>query len=186
MGVSYESLVEELAADKIGRFREDVEVSWVSPTTGLPGKCVPYRYKRGFTHGQRYPAGWSSHLEVHPGVDTIAPLGSSVFAAADGVVLRAAIGGGTWGGLIIIGHDNGFVSRYGHVIDMEIRPGQEVSAGTKLGGVGGPPHFVAHLHFEIVSRKLYEVSYWDWWDGRMKDWSRNQSFYLDPEIEIGG
>lgn len=87
----------------------------------------------------------------HTGTDYAAPMGTPVRAIGDGVVVSAGWQGG-YGNMIDIRHDNGYVSRYGHLNHFArgIHPGTRVSMGSTIGYVGmtgwatGP-----HLHFEI-------------------------------------
>ncbi|PCE63766.1 peptidoglycan DD-metalloendopeptidase family protein [Sediminicola luteus] len=85
----------------------------------------------------------------HGGIDIRAKLGSPVVAAADGIVIKA-VEQGNWGKLIIISHANGFETWYAHLDAFDIKNGQSVSQGERIGKAGetglatGP-----HLHFEI-------------------------------------
>jgi murein DD-endopeptidase MepM/ murein hydrolase activator NlpD len=88
----------------------------------------------------------------HPGVDILAPIGTPIWAALGGKVLRAE-GSSTTGGygnLITIQHANGLETRYAHQQAVELRVGQTVTQGQVIGHVGmtgkttGP-----HLHFEV-------------------------------------
>ena len=180
----YDELVAELGRDGAGNFRDGARIEYVSPLTGAPGACIPAGVHRPFRHGQQYPPGWPAHLQVHVGVDGAGAIGTPIYAAAEGVVLDAAKGGGTWGNLVNIGHDDGLVTRYAHLDKILCTPGGAVYRGQRIGTMGGPPHFAPHLHFEVVRRALYEASFWDWWDGRLRNWKRNQGFYIDPEIHI--
>jgi murein DD-endopeptidase MepM/ murein hydrolase activator NlpD len=87
----------------------------------------------------------------HTGTDYAAAMGTPVRAIGDGVVIRAGRMGG-YGNVIDIRHNNGYVSRYGHLsrFASSLRPGRRVTMGSTIGYVGmtgwatGP-----HLHFEI-------------------------------------
>lgn len=85
----------------------------------------------------------------HDGIDLAAPVGAPIRAIADGQVMYADPHGG-YGRYIVIRHNNGFTSHYGHCEKMDVAPGATVVAGQIIGTVGssgvstGP-----HLHFEI-------------------------------------
>jgi murein DD-endopeptidase MepM/ murein hydrolase activator NlpD len=85
----------------------------------------------------------------HDGIDLAAPIGAPIRAIAKGQVMYADPHGG-YGKYIVVRHDDGFTSHYGHCDKLDVRLGQTVAAGEIIGTVGssgvstGP-----HLHFEI-------------------------------------
>ena len=96
-------------------------------------------------------------VRPHNGVDLAAPVGTPVYAAADGVVSWADRYGG-FGNHIAIAHGDGFVTTYSHLhnIAPAIRPGTVVRQGDLIGAVGstglstGP-----HLHFALFQNDQY-------------------------------
>jgi len=90
-------------------------------------------------------------FKMHHGVDYGAPIGTQVWAVADGIVSFAGVMGG-YGKLIILKHKGGLETRYGHLsrFGAGIRQGKSVEQGRLIGYVGstgvstGP-----HLHFEM-------------------------------------
>jgi len=90
---------------------------------------------------------WSGHT----GVDIGAWIGSGV-KAADGGYVAVAQGGwnGGYGNYVVIDHGNGFVTLYGHLSSIYVKPGESVSAGEQIGAVGSTGNSTGpHLHFEI-------------------------------------
>ena len=86
----------------------------------------------------------------HEGIDISAKMGTPVYAAADGIIVKArrAIG---YGNLIQIDHQMGFVTKYGHLSKIIVREGQTVKRGDKIGEVGMTGVATApHLHYEIL------------------------------------
>jgi len=85
----------------------------------------------------------------HSGVDIASSYGQSVIAPADGVVIFADFLGG-YGRAIVIDHGHGITTRYGHLANFAVTPGQQVNRGDTIGYVGlsgrstGP-----HLHYEV-------------------------------------
>ena len=85
----------------------------------------------------------------HSGVDIASSYGQAVMAPADGVVLFADFMGG-YGRAIIVDHGRGVTTRYGHLANFAVVPGQHVHRGDVIGYVGlsgrstGP-----HLHYEV-------------------------------------
>ena len=72
---------------------------------------------------------------AHLGVDYAAPSGTPVAAAADGVVSAAGWMGG-YGRTVRIRHPNGYETLYGHLSRIDVRPGQRVAQGARVGAVG--------------------------------------------------
>nr|WP_305094129.1 M23 family metallopeptidase [Prescottella sp. R16] len=85
----------------------------------------------------------------HSGLDIAAPIGTPVYAAADGVVVDAgpASGFGLW---VRVLHDDGTTTVYGHINDYQVSSGQRVSAGQQIATVGNRGQSTGpHLHFEV-------------------------------------
>ena len=71
----------------------------------------------------------------HLGVDYAAPRGTLVSATGDGRVIAAGWDGG-YGRAVRIRHANGYETLYGHLSRIEVRRGQRVSQGARIGTVG--------------------------------------------------
>jgi hypothetical protein len=92
-------------------------------------------------------------LFMHEGVDLVAPIGTPVYAAADGIVVGAAPNG-RYGNWIRIDHPGKLATVYGHLSEFapDIEAGVPVSQGELIGFVGNTGRSTgAHLHFEILS-----------------------------------
>lgn len=95
--------------------------------------------------------GESEDIRSHPhsGMDIAAPAGTDIVAAADGTVTFAGTQGG-YGNLVIITHENGIQSYYGHCSKIYANEGDEVKAGDLIAAVGMTGFATGnHLHFEI-------------------------------------
>ena len=91
----------------------------------------------------------------HNGLDMIAPSGEPVYASADGVVRDVIRSRKGLGNVVEIDHGNGYVTRYGHLADVEVRKGREVEKGTRIGYVGVSGNsFAPHLHYEVMRDTL--------------------------------
>jgi murein DD-endopeptidase MepM/ murein hydrolase activator NlpD len=91
-----------------------------------------------------------AHNEFHKGVDISAVMGTSVHAAADGVVEYAANVGDGYGKMVVIDHGNGLQTRYAHLSKFEVIPGQEIRRGEILGFSGNTGRVTSpHLHYEV-------------------------------------
>jgi murein DD-endopeptidase MepM/ murein hydrolase activator NlpD len=91
-------------------------------------------------------------LFMHEGMDLVAPAGTPVYAAADGVVVGAAPNG-RYGNWIRIEHGDKLATVYGHLMAFApgIEPGESVVRGELIGFVGSTGRSTgAHLHFEVL------------------------------------
>ena len=87
--------------------------------------------------------------KFHGGTDFKADPGTPVGAAGDGVVVFAARQGG-YGNVIYIDHGGGVVTLYGHLRRIEVKQGDSVMAGQRIGQVGSTGRATGpHLHFEV-------------------------------------
>jgi murein DD-endopeptidase MepM/ murein hydrolase activator NlpD len=87
--------------------------------------------------------------EQHSGIDIAAPKGTPN-KAADGGVVKFAGWSGNYGKLVIIDHENGFTTYYGHNNTIKVKVGQRVARGDVIGTVGETGRATGpHLHFEV-------------------------------------
>ena len=86
----------------------------------------------------------------HNGLDLIAPSGEPVYAA-DGVVRDVIRSRKGLGNVVEVDHGNGYVTRYAHLADVEVRKGRQLKRGTRIGYVGVSGNsFAPHLHYEVL------------------------------------
>lgn len=89
-------------------------------------------------------------MRRHAGMDYAAAAGTPVRALGNGRVIFAGWRGG-YGKTVEIRHNNGFVTRYGHLRAYNVRSGQSVSISQTIGQVGTTGLSTApHLHFEVL------------------------------------
>lgn len=87
----------------------------------------------------------------HNGLDMIAPSGEPVYAAADGTVMNVTRSRKGLGNVVEIDHGNGYVTRYAHLADVEVRKGRKLKRGDRIGYVGVSGNsFAPHLHYEVI------------------------------------
>lgn len=85
----------------------------------------------------------------HRGIDIARPSGFAIKAADNGVVTSSGQDG-TYGNRVVIDHQNGFQTTYAHLASIDVKNGQVVSSGTKLGIMGSTGRSTGiHLHFEV-------------------------------------
>ncbi|MGQ0599427.1 M23 family metallopeptidase [Aquabacterium sp.] len=87
---------------------------------------------------------------LHTGLDFPADPGTSILAAAGGVVLSAGPHP-QYGQLVELDHGNGLVTRYAHTSRMLVKQGDLVKRGQKIAEVGNTGRSTGpHLHFEVL------------------------------------
>lgn len=87
---------------------------------------------------------------MHQGLDLSAPRRTQVYAPAPGIVLFASRKD-RYGKMIEIDHGMGLITRYGHLDDITVKPGQRVAFRDKIGLVGSTGRTSgAHLHYEVI------------------------------------
>lgn len=106
---------------------------WLTGTFG--GRSDPFTGERGF----------------HQGLDISTPKGQPVYATADGRVDSASYTG-DYGNLLVLTHNFGLTTRYGHLSSFKVKPGEAVRRGDVIGLVGSTGRSTgAHLHYEILA-----------------------------------
>jgi murein DD-endopeptidase MepM/ murein hydrolase activator NlpD len=90
-------------------------------------------------------------------VDLAAPVGTPIYAAAEGTVIIANSNGawnGGYGNYVVIKHANGAQTLYAHMSSVLVSVGESVSQGVQIGAVGMTGKSTgAHLHFEVRGAK---------------------------------
>ncbi len=103
------------------------------------------------TFGRRVDP-FTGQWAMHEGIDFLAEKGSTVMAAADGVVVFAGFHP-QYGYMVDIDHGNDLVTRYAHQSRLFVKEGEVVQRGRKLGEVGSTGRSTGpHLHFEVRFR----------------------------------
>jgi murein DD-endopeptidase MepM/ murein hydrolase activator NlpD len=106
---------------------------WLTGTFG--GRSDPFTGEPGF----------------HQGIDISTPKGQPVYASADGVVQSASYSG-DYGNMIVLEHQFGLTTRYGHMSGFNVKPDEIVHRGDVIGYVGSTGRSTgAHLHYEILA-----------------------------------
>ena len=112
------------------------------------------------------------HRQLHAGLDFAMPVGTPIYATANGVVLSAGIQPG-YGHMVEIRHNFGFGTRYGHLNGKYlvkqgdfVRKGDIIAYSGNSGLSTGP-----HLHYEIrfISKALNPINFVNWKQENYKD-----------------
>lgn len=112
----------------------------------LPSKGKPHLTS---SFGMRRSPFNHRYVEFHSGVDVSCPRGSEVLAARDGKVVFTGFEGG-YGNLVVIQHECGYRSFYGHLSRPLVKPGDTVKRGAIIALSGNTGRTTGpHLHFEV-------------------------------------
>lgn len=141
----YRELITQISGDEV--LEDDATfLNWpVEPTRGLSATFMDSSYRAALGID-------------HYAIDIPVNAGSSVMAAAPGVVFKVKGGEGNDYHYILIGHSDGLMTLYGHMYDILVEEGDAVARGDIIGLSGGTPGTRgsgylttgAHLHFETI------------------------------------
>ncbi|MBA1337202.1 MAG: Peptidase M23B [Firmicutes bacterium] len=141
------SALDAVIAEEIGGLRtagyghdgfEERGMDWPVPSGGTLTSPFGMRY---------HPV--TGEYRMHTGIDIAADEGKDVAAVADGTVRIAGKYGG-YGYAVVLEHEGGYSTLYGHNSRITVRQGEGVRRGRKIAEIGstgvstGP-----HLHFEV-------------------------------------
>ena len=87
--------------------------------------------------------------ELHTGIDVSGERGADIRATAPGVVVYAGTGVTGYGALLIVKHNDTYLSAYGHNDALLAGEGEQVSAGQVIAKMGSTSTDAVKLHFEI-------------------------------------
>ena len=125
------------------------------PATLAALRSAPPRSPIGLAWPLRPPFGdgfGPRGARFHAGIDFPAPSGAPVAAAGRGRVAYANVRG-SFGYLVTVAHTRGVRTMYAHLSRVDVRVGERVVAGSRLGLVGSTGHSTGpHLHFEVRVR----------------------------------
>jgi murein DD-endopeptidase MepM/ murein hydrolase activator NlpD len=87
---------------------------------------------------------------MHAGIDLAGPIGTPIYATADGIVGRSEWNSGGYGNLVEIDHGRGIQTRYGHLSKSLVAAGQKVKRGDMIALMGSTGRSTgSHLHYEV-------------------------------------
>jgi murein DD-endopeptidase MepM/ murein hydrolase activator NlpD len=119
------------------------------PPLTLPLEGMSY-VQTGASTGIKHNPVYDVDLQ-HDGIDLVAPQGSVVRAAADGVVRNVIRSNKGLGNIVEIDHRNGYTTRYALLGDISVPQGRSVKRGQKIGTVGiSSTTYAPHLHYEVL------------------------------------
>ena len=103
---------------------------------------------------------FTKRIDFHPGIDLAAPIGTPIYAPADGTVvyagrypLRLSVSWWRYGEMVALRNGDGFITLFGHCDSLEVRSGQRVKQGDLIATVGNTGWSTSpHLHYEVRAR----------------------------------
>jgi len=88
---------------------------------------------------------------MHEGIDFSADRGTPIYSTGDGVIVKVKTNIGGYGKEVEVNHGFGYVTRYAHMQDFNVKVGQKVKRGDCIGYVGSTGKSTApHLHYEVI------------------------------------
>jgi len=98
--------------------------------------------------GQRLDP-YTADRMMHAGMDIAAEPGKPIYAPSNGTVTFAGPEG-NYGNVIVLDHGYGIKTRFGHLAEMLVKPGDRVKRGEQVGSVGNTGRSTGpHVHYEV-------------------------------------
>jgi murein DD-endopeptidase MepM/ murein hydrolase activator NlpD len=100
--------------------------------------------------------------EMHHGIDFTAPMGTPIYATADGTIKASEFNTGGYGNCVVINHGFGYETLYGHMSKLGCKRGQKVKRGDLIGYVGSTGKSTGpHVHYEVIrfGNKIDPINY---------------------------
>ena len=123
-------------------------------TDHIPGiQPVSEKHLRAMASGYGYRSDpIYGTTKFHEGMDFSSPVGTPVYATGNGTVATAGWQS-SYGNLITIDHGYNYTTRYAHLSQILVHPGQKVKRGDLIGKVGNTGKSTGpHLHYEVRLR----------------------------------
>ena len=137
----------ETQFDKINFYENQSEIFY-NTLRDLP-LGYPYNGTKSSDYGYRKNPFGGFSSEFHGGVDFKGPMGDPIYATGDGVVNRCDWYNG-YGNAVVIDHESGYQSLFGHLSSVNVVQGQQIKAGDVIGFLGSTGRSTGpHLHYEI-------------------------------------
>ncbi len=132
---------------KLQPYSKDLKDMPVSLVIDLVDSLKSYHYPRIGRVNSKYGP---RRRGIHQGTDIGLKIGDPIYAVFDGRVRLTQNYRGGYGNLIVLRHDNGLETFYGHLSEILVKPEQWVTAGQVIGYGGNTGRSTGpHLHFEV-------------------------------------
>ncbi|MEA3051123.1 MAG: hypothetical protein QOG72_26 [Sphingomonadales bacterium] len=119
-------------------------------TVAIPS-AEPIHSATNFTSGYGIRSDpFRGRAAMHAGIDLAGPIGTPIYATADGIVGRSEWNSGGYGNLVELDHGHGIQTRYGHLSKSLVTAGQHVKRGDMIALMGSTGRSTgSHLHYEV-------------------------------------
>ncbi len=105
----------------------------------------------------RYMSGYGFRIhpvhkvkKFHKGIDFTCPVGTAIQATGNGTIKTVATKRNGYGKYVVIDHGFGYETLYAHMSKIDVKEGQKIMKGQKIGEVGSTGTSTApHLHYEV-------------------------------------
>ncbi|MBY7898397.1 peptidoglycan DD-metalloendopeptidase family protein [Vibrio fluvialis] len=98
----------------------------------------------------------TGQVKAHRGTDYVAPVGTPIWAAGDGVVEKSSYNQFN-GNYVFIRHSNTYITKYLHLTRRTVKTGQRVKQGQVIGTLGGTGRVTGpHLHYEFLVNGVHK------------------------------
>ncbi|MEH0690717.1 peptidoglycan DD-metalloendopeptidase family protein [Vibrio cholerae] len=112
------------------------------------------RVSSNFNPTRRHPV--TGQVRAHRGTDYAAPVGTPIWAAGDGVVIKSSYNQFN-GNYVFIKHSNTYITKYLHLQKRKVKTGQRVKQGQTVGTLGGTGRVTGpHLHYEFLVNGVHK------------------------------
>ncbi|WP_439437261.1 peptidoglycan DD-metalloendopeptidase family protein [Salinivibrio costicola] len=116
---------------------------------------VNFRYvSSNFNPRRLHPV--TGRVKPHRGTDYVAPVGTPIKAAGDGIVMKASYNRFN-GNYVFIRHSSTYITKYLHLTKRKVKTGQRVKQGDIIGTLGSTGRVTgAHLHYEFLVNGVHK------------------------------
>ncbi|WP_036825921.1 peptidoglycan DD-metalloendopeptidase family protein, partial [Photobacterium sanctipauli] len=116
---------------------------------------INFRYvSSNFNPRRLHPV--TGRVRPHRGTDYVAPVGTPIWAAGDGVVMKSGYNKFN-GNYVFIRHSSTYITKYLHMTKRSVNTGQRVKQGQTVGTLGGTGRVTGpHLHYEFLVNGVHK------------------------------
>ncbi|GLQ71584.1 peptidase M23 [Vibrio sp. vnigr-6D03] len=116
---------------------------------------INFRYvSSNFNPRRLHPV--TGKVRAHRGTDYVAPVGTPIWAAGDGIVEKSGYNKFN-GNYVFIRHSNTYITKYLHMKKRRVKTGQRVKQGQTVGTLGSTGRVTgAHLHYEFLVNGVHK------------------------------
>ncbi|OAN14112.1 peptidase M23 [Photobacterium jeanii] len=116
---------------------------------------INFRYvSSNFNPRRLHPV--TGRVRPHRGTDYVAPVGTPIWAAGDGIVMKSSYNKFN-GNYVFIRHSSTYITKYLHMTKRKVKTGQRVKQGQVVGTLGGTGRVTGpHLHYEFLVNGVHK------------------------------